>query len=87
MKFLKVDPITGQIVAAGLCPDSEELAPADHEGLLQFSIEGEPGEYRFDVEARQLVRTDAAAVADLRRLLAAENRAPTAEELERLGLT
>lgn len=85
MKFIKVDPITGATVATGGCPDDEPLPPVDHEGLLVFPIEGEPSEYQFDHASMSLVRAQLDPVVELRRRLAAEMRAPTAEELAELA--
>lgn len=86
MKFVKVDPITGNKVSSGTCPDSEVLPEVDHEGLMVFAYEGELTDYQFDRVAMTLVRIPEADVFDLRRRLAEEKRPPTQEELKQLGL-
>lgn len=85
MKFVKIDPITGEMVATGACPDEELLPEMDHEGLLIFRIEGEPHEVEFDHGSMSLIRKDMGAVVELRRRLAAEKRLPTSDELAVVG--
>lgn len=84
MKFAKFDPITGQLVASGECPDGEPQEEVDQHGLLVFHFEGSLAEYQFDHTTMSLVARPVDPVIELRRLLAAEKRPPTPEELAQL---
>lgn len=85
--YLKVDPITGHIIAEGRVPAGETLGETDHEGLLIFPIE--PGatahDYQFDREAFVLVKRANNQLVELRRRLAQERRPATKEELALLA--
>lgn len=87
MKFVKVDPITGEYAAHGTCPDGEEQPAMDDMGLLVFAYEGTLADYQFDHSSMALVLRPVDSVVELRRRLFEERRQPTAEELAEINPT
>lgn len=80
-KWVKVDPVSGQIIGTGTVPAGELIDEVDHEGLLTFLIETTPHDYQFDPASWSLVKRATNPVVELRRLLAQERRPATAEEM------
>lgn len=102
MKYIKVDPITHEVVATGGCPDFEieevietddagnaikrsvatpmQLPETDDEGYLIVVVPGNPRDFEFDPLTWAPRRKTPDDVVALRRKLAAERRAPLADE-------